>query len=212
MILAVIDIINQTLGNLLQWIDGLGIWGVGIFILSYIITTILLIPGSLLTLGAGVIFDVIYGSIIVSIASTLGATLAFLIGRYFLRAWVNKQIATRPKFKAIDDAVGKDGGKIVLLTRLSPIFPFIFLNYAFAVTKVSLRDYVLASWMGMIPGTVMYVYLGSAIGDITNLFIGNRARSPLELVLYISGLFTTVIVTVYVTRIAKKALNNQLGE
>ena len=130
--------ITESLQNLLQWIQDLGTIGYLIFILAYILSSVILIPATIVTLGAGVIFDVIEGSVLVSIASIAGAILAFLIGRYFARGWVAKQIENYPKFKAIDEAVAKEGWKIVGLTRLSPIFPFVVINYAFAITQVSL--------------------------------------------------------------------------
>lgn len=198
-------VINNALQSALTWIEGLGVWAPIIFIGIYIIATVFLISGAVLTLGAGLIFGIIKGSILVSIGSTLGATAAFLVGRYFARRWVAKQIEKQPKFKAIDAAVAREGWKIVGLTRLSPVFPFVFLNYAFGVTQVSLRDYVLASWIGMMPGTVMYVYFG---------FIGKSAAegNPWKLALNIVGLLATVAVTVYVTKIAQRALNSQIDQ
>jgi uncharacterized membrane protein YdjX (TVP38/TMEM64 family) len=195
--------ISTLLNNANKWIESLGAIGAIIFILIYIIATMLLISGAVLTLGAGLIFGVIKGSILVSIGSTLGATISFLIGRYLLRNWVEKQIEKQPNFKSIDAAVAKEGWKIIGLTRLSPLFPFVFLNYAFGVTKVSLKDYVLASWIGMMPGTVMYVYIG---------YIGQSASqgNSLKLALNIIGLIATIAVTIYVTKIAKKALDDEV--
>lgn len=200
---GVFEYIGNLLNNANKWIESLGAMGGIVFILIYIIATICLISGAVLTLGAGLIFGVIKGSILVSIGSVSGATISFLIGRYLLRNWVEKQIEKQPNFKAIDAAVAKEGWKIVGLTRLSPLFPFVFLNYAFGVTKVSFRDYVLASWIGMMPGTIMYVYIG---------FIGQSAAegNPLKLVLNIVGVIATIAVTVYVTKIAKKALDKQV--
>ncbi len=202
--------ITESLQNLLQWIQDLGTIGYLIFIFVYMLSAVFLIPASILTLGAGVIFDVIEGSILVSIASVAGAVLAFLIGRYFARKWVAKQIENYPKFQAVDEAVAKEGWKIVGLTRLSPIFPFVVLNYAFAITQVSLKDYTIASWIGMLPGTVMYVYIGSLIGNIATLGAGGREKTPLEWALYIVGLIATVLVSVYVTKISRQALDSQI--
>ncbi|ELS00038.1 TVP38/TMEM64 family protein [Gloeocapsa sp. PCC 73106] len=196
--------------SILTWVDHSGPIAPIVFTLIYIITTVLLISGALLTLGAGIIFGVVRGSIYVSIASTLAATVAFLIGRYLARGWVVKQIENKPRFKAIDKAVGQEGWKIVGLTRLSPVFPFVFLNYAFSVTQVSLRDYVLASWVGMMPGTVMYVYLGSLAKDLASLGTSNKEAGKLELILRVIGLIATVVVTLYITRIAKKALDSKI--
>ncbi|MGH7316374.1 MAG: TVP38/TMEM64 family protein, partial [Candidatus Rokuibacteriota bacterium] len=128
------------------------------------------------------------------------------------RGWVARRIEGNARFKAIDAAVAREGWKIVGLTRLSPVFPFNLLNYAFGVTRVSLRDYLLASWIGMMPGTVMYVYLGSLAGDLAALGAGRRARTPAEWGFYVVGLLATVAVTVYVTRLARAALARRVAE
>ncbi|MEG4118742.1 TVP38/TMEM64 family protein [Microcoleus sp. N9_B4] len=198
------------LTNALESIASLGPWGPAAFILIYIVATVLFIPGSLLTLGSGVLFGVVGGSVCVSIGSILGATCAFLVGRYLTRDWVSKQIEGNQKFKAIDSAVASEGWKIVLLTRLSPIFPFNLLNYAFGVTQVSLKDYFLASWIGMIPGTVMYVYIGSLAGSLAALGSSGRSRTAAEWALYGIGLVATIALTVYATRLAKKALDEKI--
>ncbi len=194
----------------LEWIRSLGVWGPVIFIGLYIIATVFFLPGSILTLGAGVIFGVVQGSIFVSIASTLGATAAFLVGRYLARGWVAKQLEGKPRFGAIDRAIAKEGWKIVGLVRLSPIFPFNLLNYGLGVTQVSLRDYCLASWIGMMPGTVMYVYLGSLAGNLATLGAGGQQASPVQWVIRIVGFIATVAVTVYVTKIARRALEEEI--
>ena len=195
----------------LDGLPGLGPWGPPIFVLLYVLATVLFLPGWILTLGAGVVYGVIKGSVLVSIAATLGATAAFLVGRYLARGWVAARIEGNPRFRAIDEAVAREGWKIVLLTRLSPAFPFNLLNYAFGLTRVSLRDYVLASWIGMMPGTVMYVYLGSLAGDLASLGAGRGSRTPAEWALYAVGLLATVAVTVYVTRIARGALEKRIA-
>lgn len=207
--LGLFQYLSEGLNNTNDWIASLESWGAIAFIIIYIIATIFLIPGSALTLGGGLIFGVIKGSVLVSIASVAGATLSFLIGRYLLRTWVEKQIDTQPKFKAIDAAVAQQGWKIVGLTRLSPLFPFVFLNYAFGVTKVSLRDFCLASWIGMLPGTIMYVYLGSL--PKTALEAGSENTDILRLILNIVGLLATIAVTIYVTKIAQKALDSEIN-
>lgn len=204
--------VQQLLTNALNWIDSLGPLGPAVFILIYILATVLFLPGSILTLGAGFLFGVVPGTVYVSIGSVIGATLAFLIGRYLARGWVAKQISGNEKFQAIDEAVGKEGWKIVGLTRLSPIFPFNLLNYAFGVTNVSLKDYFFASWIGMLPGTAMYVYLGSLAGELATLGTDGRSRTLGEWILYGVGLIATVAVTVYVTKIARQALNQKIAE
>ena len=202
--------VQELLREALTRIAVLGMWGPVIFIALYILACVLFIPGAILTLGAGFIFGVIKGTIIVSVASTLGAASAFLVGRHLAREWVAKKIERNEKFKAIDEAVAREGWKIVGLVRLSPVFPFNLLNYAFGLTKVSLRDYFFASWIGMFPGTVMYVYFGSLAGDLAALGAGRQSRTPAEWAMYIVGLLATVAVTVYVTRIARKALEKKV--
>lgn len=202
---------QQLVRELLEWISGLGPWGPVVFVFIYIAATILFIPGFLLTLGSGFLFGVVKGSILVSVASTLGATLAFLAGRYLARSWVSQKIAGNEKFKAIDRAVGREGWKIVGLVRLSPIFPFNLLNYAMGLTGVSLKEFFLASWLGMLPGTLMYVYLGSLAGDLAMLGSGQHVRTPAEWALYAVGLVATIVVTVYVTRLARSALREKIS-
>jgi uncharacterized membrane protein YdjX (TVP38/TMEM64 family) len=201
--------VQELLMRALACIAGLGAWGPLLFIAIYILACVLFLPGSVLTLGAGALFGLFAGSVIVSIASTLGATAAFLVGRYMARDWVAKKLENHARFKSIYDAVATEGWKIVGLTRLSPVFPFNLLNYAYGLTKVSLRDYFFASWIGMLPGTVMYVYIGSLIGDLARLGAGDRAWTGAEWALYVVGLVATVAVTVYITRIARSALNKK---
>ena len=190
----------------LAWISDLGPWGPVFFIVFYILATVLFLPGLIPTMAAGVLFGVIQGTLLVSISSISGATLAFLTGRYLAREWVAVKIRGNQKFEAIDVAVAKEGWKIVGLTRLSPVFPFNLLNYAFGLTQVSLKDYFLASWIGMLPGTVMYVYIGSLAGNLASLGSGERSRTPAEWALYGVGLMATVVLTLYLTRIAQRAL------
>jgi len=203
---------QEILRNALQWVDNLGVIGAIAFMLIYIIATIAFLPGSILTLGAGVVFGVVLGSIYVLIGATIGATCAFLIGRYVARDRISKKIADNQKFQAIDQAIGKQGLKIVLLTRLSPIFPFNLLNYGLGVTGVSLKDYVLGS-VGMIPGTIMYVYLGSLAGSIATIGAESQPTNPaIQWTIRIIGFIATVAVTLYVTKVARKALDESIDD
>jgi uncharacterized membrane protein YdjX (TVP38/TMEM64 family) len=199
--------VQDLLKAALDWIGKLGPWGPVIFAGLYVVATVFFIPGSVLTLGAGAVFGVALGVVCVSISAILGATAAFLVGRYLARDAIARRFEKNEKFAAIDRAVADEGWKIVLLTRLSPVFPFTLLNYAFGLTRVKLSHYVLASWIGMIPGTVLYVYLGSLV----NVGAGQRQRTTGEWVLYGVGLLATVIVTVFVTRLAKAALAKKIG-
>jgi uncharacterized membrane protein YdjX (TVP38/TMEM64 family) len=203
--------VQDMLRQALAWINERGRVGAIAYITLYIIATVAFLPGSIITLGGGAIFGIFWGSLYVFIGASLGATAAFLIGRYFARNWVYQKIAGNEKFRKIDDAVGKEGFKIVCLTRLSPVFPFNLLNYAFGVTGVSLKDYLLG-FVGMIPGTVMYVYIGSLAGACA--LIGTKAQptnSFVEWARMIIGFIATVAVTVVITRIARKALEEKVS-
>ena len=202
---------QQWLLNALEWIDNLGPAGPIMFIVIYLVATVAFLPGSILTLGSGVLFGVFLGSFYVFIGATLGATAAFLVGRYLARGWVSQKIAGNKKFAAIDQAVGREGLKIVLLTRLSPVFPFNLLNYAYGLTGVSLKDYVIGS-LGMIPGTIMYVYIGSLAGDLAMIGSGEQpTNAAVQWAIRIIGFIATVAVTVYVTKVAKKALDEAVS-
>ncbi len=197
---------QALLKDILVWIESLGSIGAIAFIGIYIVSTVAFLPAFILTLGSGVLFGVWLGSIYVFIGATVGSILAFLVGRYLARDWVAKKIADNDQFRAIDRAVGKEGLKIVLLTRLSPAFPFNLLNYAFGVTGVSVKDYVIGS-IGMIPGTIMFVYIGSLAGNLALIGTDAQPTNPtLQWTIRIVGLIATVAVTVYVTRLAKQAL------
>src|SRR5581483_6192353 len=156
----------SRLPRALAAVAGLGAWGLAIFVLLYVATTVAVLPAVVLTLGAGAVFGVVRGFVLVSIGATLGATLAFLIGRHLAREAVMKRLAGNATVVAIDTAVARDGWKIVLLTRLSPLFPFVFLNYMFGLTRVPLGEYVVASAIGMMPAIALYTYLGSLAGDV----------------------------------------------
>ena len=199
--------VQDLLKAALDWIGKLGPWGPVIFVGLYVVATVLFVPDSVLTLGAGAVFGVVLGSVCVSISATLGATAAFLVGRYLARDAIARKIEKNETFATIDRAVADEGWKIVLLTRLSPVFPFTLLNCAFGLTRVKLSHYVLASWIGMMPGTVMYVYLGSLV----NVGAGHRQRTTGEWILYGVGLLATVTVTVFVTRLARKALAKKIS-
>lgn len=202
--------LQDLMVNALQWIEGLGGIGILAFILIYIVATVAFVPGSALTLGAGAVFGVVMGTLYVLVGATLGSIVAFWVGRYLARDWVSRRLEGRRNFAAIDQSVARAGFKIVLLTRLSPAFPFNLLNYAFGLTGVSLRDYTLGA-VGMIPGTLLYVYLGSLLGDLAQIGTANAPVNPgLQWIVRLLGLGATLAVTLYLTRIARQALAQEV--
>jgi uncharacterized membrane protein YdjX (TVP38/TMEM64 family) len=200
------------LPHTLVWLRDLGALGVVAFVVLYNLATVLFIPGSILTLGGGALYGVFWGSVYVTLRAILGATLAFLIGRYWARDWVCQRLQNDPRFRSIDAAVARRGARVVLLTWLSPVFPFNLLNYGFGITTISLKDYLLGS-LGLVPGTVMYVYIGSLAGDIATLDSSSEVGLQAQLIQWTMrgvGLVATGAVTLYVARIAQKALNEDI--
>lgn len=197
--------LGDWLKDLVEKIEGLGPVGPVIFIGVYVVSAVFLVPASALTLGAGLAFGLGFGFVYTSIGSTLGAAAAFMLGRTLFRKKAEKKIAGNKDFEALDKAVAEDGWKIVALSRLSPVFPYTFLNYAYGVTKVKFWPYIFASWIAMMPGTVLYVYLG-AIGNQAS---GDDSGSLWKNILLGVGLVATIIVTVLITKKAKAKLNEK---
>ncbi len=190
-----------------EWVGGLGPLGPIVFVLGYAAAVIGFVPGSVLTLASGAIFGLAEGTFYVFLAAALGSTGAFLIARHGARAAVEHRIEGDARFAAIDRAVGREGRKIVFLLRLSPVFPFNLLNYALGLTQVRLVDYVIAS-LGMLPGTLLYVYTGKLIGDVAAVAGGVQTEAgTADWVVRGVGLLATAVVTLYITRIARRALD-----
>lgn len=189
-----------------QWVASLGPAGPIAFMAGYVLATIAFVPGSLLTMAGGALFGLSRGTIFVFIAATMGATAAFLISRYFARRAVERRLADWPQFKAIDAAVAREGRKIVFLLRLSPVFPFNLLNYALGLTRVRLRDYVIAC-IGMLPGTLLWVYYGHLLGSVADSVSGSSVPRGTGYWLVTGlGLIATLVVTIIIARMAKRAL------
>jgi uncharacterized membrane protein YdjX (TVP38/TMEM64 family) len=196
--------VQQLARAALDWLNALGAWGPVVFVLLYIISCVAILPASVLTLGAGAVFGVVRGFIYVSLGATLGATAAFLIGRYFAREWVTRKIEGRPHFSAIEKAVSNEGWRIVFLTRLCPLFPFFLLNYAYGLTRISLLPYVWATWLGIMPGSLLFVYIGSLARS------AHRGNSTIDWLKTSFILVTAILAAVYITRVARRALTREL--
>jgi len=190
---------GERLGALRDWINSLGAWGPVVFVFLYAAAAVVAIPGSILTVGAGALFGTFLGVILVSIASTLGASLAFLAARYFARDAVARWLSGNEKFRQIDQMTAKRGAIIVGLTRLVPLFPYDLLNYAFGLTNIPFRTYVFWSWLCMLPGTVLYVAGADAI------FTGiSRGQVPWGL---IAAITVAGAVVAFLIRYARHKLN-----
>ncbi len=200
-----VNVREQTL-RFVEWLQAQGDVGLVWLGLSYTPASLLFFPAALLTLGGGFAFGVAKTVVAVSLGSTLGATSAFFAGRTFLRQFIEHKITNDARFRAIDQAVADQGFKIVMLTRLSPVLPFNLLNYAFGLTRVRTRDFILASWIGMFPGTLLYVSIGSAAKSLSDILTGQSVGSASQKILFGVGLVATLVVTVLLARVAKNAL------
>lgn len=194
------------------WVDGLGPWGPLAFIAGYVVACVALVPGSLLTLAAGAIFGLWRGVAFVFVGASVGAAAAFLVARYVARGAIARRLAGDRRVAAIDRAVGREGRKIVLLLRLSPVIPFNLLNYALGLTRVRLGDYLIGM-IGLLPGTVLYVYAGKLAGDVAALAGGaGPTRGPGYYAVLGLGLAATVGATALVARAARRALREAADE
>jgi uncharacterized membrane protein YdjX (TVP38/TMEM64 family) len=194
------------------WVADLGLWGPAVFAAAYAAATVAFVPGSLLTLAAGAIFGLVKGTLLVFAAATVGAGLAFLVSRHLARSAVERRLAGNARFGAIDRAVAREGRKIVFLLRLSPVFPFNLLNYALGLTRVRFGDYLIAS-VGMLPGTLLYVYYGALAGEVAIVAGGGApAKGAGYYAVLALGLAATIAVTALVTRTARRALREATGE
>src|SRR6266446_99118 len=200
--------VQQWLRNFNDWVGQMGVVGVFIFIGVYALATVLLAPGSILTIGAGFAFGLWKGFLAVSAGATLGASLAFLVARTIARNKIESVAQRHEKFRKIDNAIGKQGAKLIFLLRLSPVIPFSLSNYLYGLTTVKFWPYVLASWIGMMPGTFLYVYVGTASKLAVSAAAGGEAvKHGWQYWTLISfGLAATVVVTIWVTKIARDAL------
>ncbi len=190
------------------WVQGLGAWAPIAFIGGYIIAAVAFVPGSFLTLAAGAVFGLGPGALFAFLGATLGASAAFFVSRHLARSAVERRLASDGRFRVVDRAIGRQGGRIVFLLRLSPLFPYTILNYALGLTTVRFRDYLLAS-AGMIPGTLLYAYYGKVAGDVAQLAGG--AAPPRGTAYYVvlgMGLVATVVATALITRTARRALTD----
>ncbi len=191
-----------------DWVGQMGTAGIFIFIGVYAVATVLLAPGAILTIGAGFAFGLWKGFLAVSGGATIGAALAFLVARFIARDKIEAIAQRNDKFREIDNAIGRKGAKLIFLLRLSPVVPFNLSNYFYGLTAVKFWRYVLASWIGMMPGTFLYVYIGTAGKAAVSATAGGEAiKHGWQYWTFITGgLAATLIVTIWVTKIARDAL------
>jgi uncharacterized membrane protein YdjX (TVP38/TMEM64 family) len=196
--------VGDTLRSLVQRIDALGPWADTVFVLTYAIASVLLLPVWILTVAAGAVFGVARGSALVLAGATLGAMAAFALARTGLRESVRRWASAYPSFETLDQAIAAKGGWIVFLVRLSPVFPFVYVNYLFGLTANPFAAYAATTIIGMIPATIVYVAVGASAGDAAT---GRAASwSAARIVLTVTGVAAAVIVSIVVARIATRAV------
>ena len=202
--------VQQWLRSFNDWVGQMGVTGIFIFIGVYVVATVLLLPSAILTIGAGLAFGLWKGFLAVSAAATLGASLAFLVARFVARDKIEAMARRNTKFQRIDNTIGKQGAKLVFLLRLSPVIPFNLSNYFYGLTAVKFWPYVLASWIGMMPGTFLYVYIGTAGKAAISAAGGEAVKQGWQYWTFMSiGLVATIVVTIWVTKIARDSLKKQ---
>jgi uncharacterized membrane protein YdjX (TVP38/TMEM64 family) len=192
----------------LDWVGQSGWLGWLGFIVIYTLTCVFFLPGSVLTVGAGAIYGFWGGALLVSISNLVGAVVNFLTSRYLLRGWLNRKFAHNKKFHILDQAIATEGWRIILLSRISPVVPHSIVSYACGLTKLSLAKFSLASWIGFVPISAAYSYAGAFLGKFARARAGlpHGAESWETWTFYGAGLVVTVIVTIWSTRIASRAL------
>lgn len=194
-----------------RWVQSLGYWGPLAFIAGYAVAAVFMLPAFLLTLSSGAIWGFTLGLIYTMTGATVGASCAFVAGRYLVRHFVQRYVERHPRLLAIDRAVESEGARLVLLLRLSPAVPFVLLNYVLGLSRLRFRDYLIGM-AGMTPPAAMYVYAGKLAGDLAALAAG--AATPRGTVYYVmitAGFLATVVATVLVTRAAKRALEQSVA-
>jgi uncharacterized membrane protein YdjX (TVP38/TMEM64 family) len=208
---AVITLLARYgIGPVLAWIAAARGMSGTVFVIVYVLAAIVLVPDSLLTIAAGVIFGLVRGVILVSVGSMLGAAAAFFLGRTFAREWVHRRAERWLKFHAMNRAISRHGFWLVFLTRLSPIIPYGPLNYAYSITTVRVRDYLIASWIGMLPATVLYVYAGTVAATLTAVIAGRTSLGQKGNILLFAGLLATIVMIVLLTYFTKRELAREL--
>ncbi|MDP3921070.1 MAG: TVP38/TMEM64 family protein [Candidatus Omnitrophota bacterium] len=200
------------LPKVLDWIDDFGPWGPVVFMGVYILTCIFFVPSFVFTFSAGILFGVLKGLAFSLLAHGIGSTAALLTGRYLARGWVERIYARNEKFELMDKTIEKKGWRVVLLARLTPIFPFLIGNYIIGLTRIPAFHYFLATVIGSIPSAAVYVYLGSITGSLAAMNAQGRQRTPLEWALLIGGMVAAIILVLYLRRIARNALSRDMSK
>lgn len=195
--------VGEKLGALQDWIRSLGVLGPLAFMVVYAVATVAALPGSALSIVAGAVFGPVLGVVTVIFAATLGASLAFLVSRYFARNSIEKWLEGNEKFRRLDELTARHGDIMVAITRLVPLFPFNLLNYGFGLTRVAFKTYVVWSFVCMLPGTILYVVGSAAVAEAVR-----EGKVPWLLVVVVALILGIIVV---LGRQARKKLKEDDG-
>jgi uncharacterized membrane protein YdjX (TVP38/TMEM64 family) len=196
--------IAERLGDLKEWIRGMGALAPPAFVLIYIIAVVAALPALPFTITGAALFGSLTGVILVSIASTVGAGIAFLIARYVARERMVRRFSGNETFRKLDRMTKEHGAVVVAITRLVPIFPFNLLNYGFGLTGIPFRTYLFWSWLCMLPGTVLYVVGVDAV--LSGL---SRGEIPWPLIAVAAA---AAVILIFLVNIARRRLRRKPGE
>lgn len=197
---------------LFRWLEQLGIWGPILFVVINLLAVVLLLPGIVLTVGAGFLFGFLPGALYVIIGTTLGAAAAFLIARYLLGERASRLVRVNPRWRKLDEDLAHDDWKIVMLTRMVPLFPYKLSNYFFGLTRFRLKGFVIGTVLGIVPATLINAYIGSIAADLAMLGTQRFPQSPAHWALYLSGFVVGLAAFSYLAHRARRALQESLQE
>lgn len=207
-----IEMLAQGAHAWVEAVRALGGMGVGLYAVCFVIGSLMFVPAASLAAIAGLLYGPMWGTLLISPVGIVSATLAFAIGRTVARPWVRRRLTARPRLAAVDMAVATGGFRIVFLLRLASIVPFAPLSYVLGASRISGRDFVLASWLGMLPGTFLYVYLGSLVSDVGQILNGEAANGSAARALTWVGLAAAVLAIIVIARFARKAINQSIDQ
>jgi len=200
--------VSEFIERVVLALGDLGPWGPVLFIAAYVVASVTLAPAFLLTFAAGAVFGLWRGTLLVYVAASLGSSAVFAIASPLADSRFLKWLRQDPRVAAVRNAVVGEGAWVMFLLRLSPVVPFVFLNYALALSGVRYRDFMAAS-VGMLPAIVMYVYYGKVAGDVAKLAAGIAPpHGPAYYALLVIGLIATIVATTVVTRAARRSMKN----
>jgi uncharacterized membrane protein YdjX (TVP38/TMEM64 family) len=204
--------LTEFLHHSMEWIEQSGWVGVVWFVVLYTLTCVIFLPGSVLSVGAGAVYGFWFSTALVTISSTVGAVVNFLTSRYLARSWMQRNLGHSARFRALEKAVSTEGWRMILISRMSPIVPHSLVSYAAGLIRISFWRFTLASFVGFLPQSAAYTYVGAMVGKALQTSAGAAPHDPVLWTFYCLGLVATLAVTVLTTRIARRSWKTYFAE